>query len=187
MPVYPVRPRLPVAYSTEIGRIITRWARFEWELKKIAYTILEIGPKEGRLAVRDARAHDYLIMIEDLMRVRGLTTSLDMKHIRTVVRQLDQFRNVLAHGIWINHSTTKTPTVQLVAGDLHKSSGGPQTKAKIDPKAMVVELQAMKTTTADIEKLAMAAVTLHSEIAAQLAASPDKHPQQAPKPRRRSR
>ena len=72
MPTYPVRPNLPVAYSTEIGRIITRWARLEWELKRIAYTILQIGPKEGRLSVREPRAHEHLTMIEDLMRVRGL-------------------------------------------------------------------------------------------------------------------
>ena len=62
MPTYPVRRKLPVAYSTEIGRIITRWAWLEWELKRVAYTILEIGPKEGRLSVREPRAHDYLTM-----------------------------------------------------------------------------------------------------------------------------
>ena len=56
MATYPVRDKLPISHTTEIGRIITRWAFLEWLLRQIAYLLLDLNPKAGRLAVRDPRA-----------------------------------------------------------------------------------------------------------------------------------
>ena len=50
MDMHPMRWRLPAAYSTEIGRIITEFARVEWALKAVAFNALGINEKQGRLA-----------------------------------------------------------------------------------------------------------------------------------------
>ena len=180
MPTYPVRRKLPVAYSTEIGRIITRWAWLEWELKRVAYTILEIGPKEGRLSVREPRAHDYLTMIQDLMRVRNMSISDDLKRDLKPVKQTlihhGDLRNALAHGIWIKRDDTPLPVLQVVGGDLFKKIQFPQStpKAKIEPRALAMELPALHAMVNDIERLIQFVQALRREIETQLPASPDK-------------
>ena len=178
MPIFPVRRKLPTAYSTEIGRLITRWAWLEWELKCVAYAILQLGPKEGRLSVREPRAHDYLTMIEDLMRVRGLSASASLKPYlkpaKAKLIELGDLRNAVAHGIWIKHEGTHLPTLQLVSGSLLQSIKWPHPlqKAKIEPRALAVELPGLRAAVSDTEQLTKMIQALRREIEEQLSASP---------------
>ena len=180
MPTFPVRKKLPVAYSTEIGRIITRWARLEWELKHIAYTILQVNQAEGRLSIREPRASEYLTMIEDLMQVRGLSISTElkphMKQAKKALEKLGNFRNALAHGIWIKRPETRLPVLQLPSGGLVKL---PRTtkklpKAKIEPRALAIELSGLRAALRDIEELTRFIRAMRDELVVQVYASPDK-------------
>lgn len=173
MPSYPVRRKLPAAYSTEIGRIVTRWAWLEWELKRIAYAVLEIGPKEGRLSTRDDRADKYMVMIEDLMRVRKVTMSDELKRqlppLKKALTHHTDLRNALVHGIWIKRPETKLPVLQVVSGDLFKKAQFPQLsdKAKIEPRALAIELPALRAMVRDTERFIQFAKALRREIEAQ--------------------
>lgn len=179
MPEYPVRHKLPAAYSTAIGRVITRWAWLEWELKRVAYAILEIGPKAGRLSVREPRAHEYLTMIQDLMQVRKLSISdklkRHMKPVKDTLVQHGDLRNALAHGIWIKRDDTSLPVLRIVSGDLFRRVNLPSSlpKAKIEPRALAIELRALRSMVDDIEGLIKFVQALRREIESQLAASHD--------------
>ena len=43
---YPVRRKLPVEYSTAIGRIITRFALMELLIRTLTYTVLGISHRK---------------------------------------------------------------------------------------------------------------------------------------------
>ena len=186
MPTFPVRRKLPVAYSTEIGRIITRWAWLEWELKHVTYAILHVNQAEGRLSIRETRADEYLTMIEDLMQVRGLSISTKLKpHVKSAkgaLNKLGNFRNALAHGIWIKRPETRLPVLQLPSGGLIKLPNLPQKlpKAKIQPRALVIELSGLRAAVRDIEKVTRFIRAMRDEVVAQVYASPDKPAQPPP-------
>ena len=153
MPTYPIRYRLPVAYSTEIGRIIPRWAFLEYRLKETAYMVLGVDYKVGRVAMREPRTAEYVDMIRDLMSLKSLTTSVDLKELRKTLEKLQPFRDKLAHGIWVRHDTTKLPVLQVTKGSYVLETAGPKTKAKakIEPLALAVRLADLKTCRRDIE------------------------------------
>ena len=90
MPKHKVRKRLPVAYSTEIGRIISHWAYLEWRLKNVTFALLDVGPKVGRLAIREPRASDYIGMFIDLMAVKGIEVSTDLKALKKLLAGLKE-------------------------------------------------------------------------------------------------
>ena len=123
MAVYPARYRLPVSYSTEIGRIITRWAYLEAVLRTTAYLILRVGAKHGRVAVREPRVVDYVTMLQDLMHLESLKTRVDLKTLKKSLEEIEALRHKLAHGIWLKHPSTKLPVLQIVKGSYPPSPG----------------------------------------------------------------
>ena len=111
MGAYPVRRRLPVKYSTEIGRIITRFAFLESQLRAMTYKLLMVNDKQGRLAVRAPRVVDHITMIQDLAALAKLELKVDWKKLKAFCREAESFRNRLAHGIWLKHSGVKTSLI----------------------------------------------------------------------------
>lgn len=160
MDTYPVRARLPANYSTEIGRIIVRWALVEWHLKRLAYDTLQISPKSGRVAVQEPRANNYIIMIEDLLSIRGIKTNIDWKLIRKELDDIESFRNRLAHGIWVKHGNTKEPVLQDTRGKHPNERDAQQRKARINPMAKRITLQNLR----DYTKRTEAAVSALNQL-----------------------
>lgn len=146
MNTYKVRKTLPTAHSTQIGRIITRWALLEWRLRNIAYRLLNIGPKEGRLAVRDPRATDYVLMLEDLMNLKGLKIPFNFVEYRKLLEILGTHRDLLAHGIWIKHPDFKEPVIQMTKGKWSPDPTKPGEKAKrlIKPEGALIRLKDLR-------------------------------------------
>ena len=168
MAVYLTRYRLPVSYSTEIGRIITRWAFLEWRMRETAYLLLDIGPKEGRLAVREPRATDYLTMLEDLIRLKSLKTKINFKELRKSLEATKSLRDGLAHGIWLKHGATKQPVLQIVSGSYPPTPGAQTVKARIDPQAVEIRLQSLKDITREIDNLTLLISLLKHSVGQQL-------------------
>ncbi len=151
MPAYPIRYRLPVSYSTEIGRIITRWAFLEYRLKETTYMLLDVDPKIGRIAIREPRTTGYIDMIQDLMALESLTTTVDLKKLRKTLEEIQIFRDKLAHGIWAKHDTTKLPVLQVTKVSYALKPGDQKTKARIEPLALLVRLTDLKASRRNIE------------------------------------
>ena len=169
MPVYPIRYRLPVSYSTEIGRIITRWAFLEYRLKETAYMLLNVDPKVGRVAIKEPRITDYVGMLQDLMLLKSLTTGVDLKKLRKKLEATQSFRDKLAHGVWVKHDTTNLPVIQVIKGSYLSKPGGKKTKARIDPLAAAVRLKDLKDTVRDIESATVTINRWKRDLSEQLA------------------
>jgi len=64
---------LPAPYVREIGRIIVRWAFFEYAVQQTVWETLDVDPAEGRIALREPRVTDRLQMINELLEYRKAT------------------------------------------------------------------------------------------------------------------
>lgn len=140
-----------MSYSTEIGRIMTRWAFLEWRLRVVAYILLGVDHRLGRIAVREPRAADYLTMIQDICMMRNITLKSDTKTLRKELAECKESRDLLAHGIWIKHRGSKLPVIQKATGSYQEEPGQKRTKAKMAPKSMMVELAELKKLSKRIE------------------------------------
>ncbi len=163
-----VRYRLPVSYSTEIGRFISRWAHLEWIMQETAYTMLKMSPKIGRIALREPRVNDYLTMLEDLTKICGITISWDWQKLRNAARPMEKFRNQLAHGVWLHDPNSKYPTLRQARGRYPSRPGAKTENAKINPASMPVPLRELKNAIAGVDRFNSIILEIKSEIAAQL-------------------
>ncbi len=170
---YPTRYRLPVSYSTEIGRIMTRWAYIEWQLEQITYRVVGVGQKIGRLAIREPRIDAHITMIEDVMKLRKITVNTDLTKLSIGLVQLKNFRDAIAHGIWIKHPSTKLPTLQYTKGKW-SIAAMPNTKRVVEPQGFPITIEILREFVWSLKGAAHTVSKLETEIAAQLSASPQK-------------
>lgn len=180
MPDYPLILNLPDGHYREIGRVVTRWAVLEWRLRRVAYLLLGIGPKEGRVAVRDPRAVDYVTMIRNLMTARGLKIEFDWKTLNTWLESQGNMRDRLAHGIWLKMPEQTHPVLQLTKGTFELEHGKPAVKAVITPGGVPVEASELRKLADYIDTTTTLIEHLENLIAAALAPSPDKPGAPAP-------
>lgn len=166
---FPLRYRLPVAYSTEIGRIMTRWAFIEWQLQQITYRVVGVDQKIGRLAIREPRTDSHVTMIADVMKRRRITVSTDLTKLSVGLIQIKNFRDAIAHGIWIKHPSTKLPMLQYTKGKWSLPAM-PKTKRVVEPQGVPVTIEKLREFVKSIEGAARTISKLETEIAAQLSA-----------------
>ena len=167
MRTYPVRYRLPTKYSTAIGRMITRFAALEAALRNLIYALLELDPKMGRVAVRNPRIQESFTMIQDLMGLRSFTTTLDIKRLASDCKKLEQFRDKIAHGVWVRHSRSDLPILQVTAGTFPEKPGGKSIKGRIRPGAVNVTLESFRSHTRGVDIAFKADKQLGRELGAQ--------------------
>ena len=170
---FPLRYRLPVAYSTEIGRIMTRWAFIEWQLEQITYRVVGVGQKIGRLTIREPRVDAHITMISDVMKLRKITVSTDLKKLSDGLVQLKNIRDAIAHGIWVKHPFTKLPVLQITKGKW-SIPGMPSIKRVVKPQGVPVTIEQLREIVESLKGAAHTVSKLETEIAAQLSASPQK-------------
>ena len=161
-----MRYRLPVYYSTQIGRIITRWAYLEWRLHETAYLLLKIGPKEGRLAVRAPRVADYVTMLQDIARVKSVTVTENWKDLKNLLVEAESYRNRLAHGVWMKCPGTKNPVIRDLSGAYVQGVVIVE-KARINPLAVEVKPSDLRNIITAIHALTQRIERLHAEIRTQ--------------------
>ena len=150
----PMRERLPVAYSTEIGRIITRWALVEHWTRKIVYLLLNLSDEAGRIAVRSGRIGDMITLITDLTELNRIKTGVNWKNLKKDLQRSESFRNRLAHGIWAKSEESNVPILQDLSA-AHVESDINLRKAKIYPIAVPIRLEQLKNISNEIEEEAI--------------------------------
>ena len=95
----PIVIDLPTPIAREIGRIIAAHSTLEQYLTRVIYMILGVGPKDGRLAVREPRTEDRLDLILDLQEVE--LTKTDILLLRDSLTAAKRERDKVAHGVWL--------------------------------------------------------------------------------------
>jgi len=155
----------------QIGRIITRHAILEWQLRQVCYRILDVQQKEGRVAVREPRIINYMTMIEDLLTIKEIDVSIDTKKFKKSLNEFAFYRNALCHGVWIRDPKTKLPVLQFTSWELGFPPGMPPgRKAKIDPKSAKIRLKFLRNLAKAIDLSIQQVRQLEKEINAKLKA-----------------
>ena len=151
MPTYPPRRKLPTAYSTEIGRIISRWAYVEWRLKSIVYLLLKVNPKQGRVVVPQASAVQAFHLIQQLLPLRNIDLPPNkLKAIKKKLERTEEFRNAIAHGVWLTVDETDLPVLQITRR-LRLFSRVDTARAKVNPQALPLKLEILRQVVKEID------------------------------------
>jgi len=95
---------LPAEMLREIGRLMVRWAQFEYSVQQTVWETLGVTPAQGRIAIREPRVPDRLEMINDILSLRNATWDGSLyTSIIAKSRRVNAFRDLMAHGIWGQH------------------------------------------------------------------------------------
>jgi hypothetical protein len=138
MAVHPVIEKLPDQYLLLIGEIVTAWALLETELNKAVYTLLDIGPKQGRTAVRTPRAKEIAEMVQELVLIERLPIlSPKYKEFIALLDELERRRNQLAHNIWMAGPSGEI-IVQNLQGSWPKLKADRHPKKRVDPEGIAL-------------------------------------------------
>lgn len=84
---------LPPGYSKFLGDIVAQWSLIEHLLSHCTYALLRLSPKEGRIAVRESRAAELFLVVQQLAELRGITLPVDCAALMTDLREAQRQRN----------------------------------------------------------------------------------------------
>lgn len=108
--------KLPKEFIDKIGHVIVAFSYLEYLLSRIIYDLLNVGQKEGRLAVREPRATDRLDIIIDLLNIKEIKVDVDIDAISQLLDDVQSRRNNIAHGVWLEHPNTGQIFLRLTRG-----------------------------------------------------------------------
>ena len=151
---------LPPSLSREIGRIIVHWAHFEHLVQDMVWQSIPVSQAVGRTAVREPAVTDRLEMLRDLVKLRDVQWDDELfNSILDRAKLMVARRNLLAHGIWGNHSGGTMNMddiwhVQLARGSWPKTlSELVEGSKKVMPEMVPMELSKLRTATSEIAQL----------------------------------
>jgi hypothetical protein len=146
MVLRPTTLDLPDDIAAGVGRLMAHWSYQTFLLAKVTYTILGVSPKQARVAVRDPRPEDYVTMIEELMGLAGLTTSVSMKALKSGLKELKSLRDTIAHGLWLRNTETDALHIQMIAGSWQPDSKARKSVSRrVSPEGRPVTVAGLET------------------------------------------
>jgi hypothetical protein len=84
-----------------IGSLITRWALIESLVRQCTWVALGVDQASGRIAVRvSPRVQENVVMIDDLMAMHGLASTIDRKKLAKNLTAFQSVRDLFAHSAW---------------------------------------------------------------------------------------
>lgn len=120
-------------YALIVGRVVTLFAYVEWMLRDIVYRLVNIGPKNGRIIVKDFRANEYPDLIATLAELNNIDIKFDAKTLSKLLDECESNRNMLAHSIWFKEEDGGL-SVQITRGNWPKNPRGQKTSKRIKPE-----------------------------------------------------
>jgi len=162
--VAPAEYQIPDTFAHEVGNIIVRWAYLEQAVRRVAWDLLGVNPKIGRIAVRDPRLDDYLDMIVDLAYLKKIPlNTADISSLKTKVNEVAQWRDLLGHGIWIPNNGQWL--IQRTSGNYPKSYSAEHRKRRINPEGVNVDADGLNSISEAIGILINEVLTIRASLA----------------------
>ena len=145
----------------------------DWRLQLLAYLLLGMSPKVGRLVVREPRATDYVQMLRDLMALTNIKPSLDLNQLYNAVDNLQGLRNKLAHGIWLDGQSADLPILRVTSGSWTPEPQKSSVKRKIYPQSWIIGVKPLRAAVRELDTTVQRIIDLHNEIAELLPEPPE--------------
>lgn len=172
---------LPIQMNNEIGKIIVGFAFFEYTLTRIAYELLGIDPKQGRVAVRASRGHELVEMVRDLCELAKLKIKFKFAPLITTARATNVRRDLIAHGVWLRDEPTGNIFLLRTRGhwkpEKHKSGN---VKRAISPQGEQHTAEDLMEIRTEIDALVKDCIELKRQVQTGLASLRKKQLPQSP-------
>ena len=175
MQVSPIIRELPPSYIAGIGLICFEWALQERAFRVITYELLNLGPKQGRVAVRSPRDEEQITMIKQLMGLEKITVdTVDLDGLAESIKALSKARDLVAHGIWLKSKSGEL-MIQDLAGNWRPDPKGPKVPRRIVPAGVIVREDDLQQLAATIRQTVALTEKAGREIREKLQASRKKN------------
>lgn len=174
--------RLPPSVSREVGRVIQRYALLEHRFFILIYGLLRIDQKLGRVAVREARGKDLVDVVRILMEAHGqIPLKPWWQKLHKKMESAATQRDLLAHGIWVRHPTTKQIFLRVTRGNWQPDGAQGKVSRKIKPEGVPFGPTESRAALAVIREISEMQMVLRREVDAWLKASRKKSQPQPPR------
>ena len=141
---FPVARDVPDELLLKVGTIIAQWSYVEWLLRQIAYKLLDVDPKRGRIAIREPRAEQFITMFRQILQIDGTEEPKQFKELIPALRESKKYRDILAHGIWGIDPDSCDYAVQYTGGNWQPDPKSPKISRKITPVRMIVDMPVLE-------------------------------------------
>lgn len=167
-----------------VGRIMAHWSFQVWLLQQCTYTLLGVGDKQGRLAVRDPRPDEHVKMIQDLMKLAGFETKLKLSELMEDLRTLKGLRDNIAHGVWTQNMETGRLTLSIDSGIWVPHKKSEKVSRRVVPEARGIDAEGLESVRDGIEGTILITQKLLVSLEKQVLALNGKYPPPRPLGRR---
>jgi hypothetical protein len=133
------------------------------------YDILPIGPKEGRIAVKEPSAEERFTIITDLLNLKGINLTVDIKYLRKEIKYIADRRNEIVHGTWLDNGDEIL--LRLTKGDRQPAPNTQSKKRKIYPEAVRFGPEELKHLLVRIDDLTTRLISMSIEICGKISKS----------------
>lgn len=156
---FPVARDVPDELLMKVGTIVAQWSYVEWLLRQIAYKLLDLDPKRGRVAIREPRAEQFITMFRQILQIDGTEEPKQFKELIPALRNAKKYRDILAHGIWGTDPDSGDYAIQYTGGNWQPDPGGPKISRRITPESIIVDMPVLE----EIGELMATAIDLTTE------------------------
>lgn len=141
---FPVAREVPDKLLLKVGTIVAQWSYVEWLLRQIAYKLLGLDPKRGRVAIREPRAEQFITMFRQILQIGGIEEPKQFKELIPALRDSKKYRDILAHGIWGRDPDSSDYAIQYTGGNWQPDPTSPKISRKITPEGMIVDMPTLE-------------------------------------------
>ena len=164
---------LPAAYSRAIGRVVVHWSYLEYCIQRIVWILVGIDDVMGRVAVREPRAEDRVVMIRDLASLRSVKIdNAELDAFESSVRFLSAARDLMVHGIWAPCPDGTWRVLNFRGQHSKDTKGPPHRSRRMAPGTKIFTFEAFETQLAAIKKLIDYATRFERTIVEQISEPP---------------
>lgn len=144
---------LPASLTREIGRVMVHYAHLEYRMSAITANLLGVSRTEGRMALREPRLKEWLALLVQLMRAKGLEPEIDIPTLQTAFEQATIQRDQLAHNIWCrNPKYPNRVFLRLIKGSWQPVKGQKgKTSRVIEPEGVEYDVDDARSLVALID------------------------------------
>jgi hypothetical protein len=173
--------RLPASIALQVGRVAIAYSNLEHQFTAIIAVILALHKPEARLVLQSPPVYDSLDIVQDLLALRGIRPRFDFVAYRAELKEINIWRNNVAHGIWLKHPKTKQIYLRLTRGKWKKQQAfDPDVRRVVFPESVLFGPKQGRELVARINQAIYRARELGGQVDAHVATSPDRFPKQAP-------
>jgi hypothetical protein len=107
-----------------IGKAVVAWSRLEHSINEIIWALLRVSVEDGRIITASLDTRYRLNLLRALGDRR--LAEIDVKLLSDLIKkinELNEYRNLIVHGLWVTILPDDAPAVQSLRGKLPDDAG----------------------------------------------------------------